>query len=183
MLRRTDTGEAIDIDAIFEAMRRARGRFGHVSYTEINRRADAIKARRNKANAGRKPISIGVDDSTFTGDVRYLVVAQYDGEWPPFAIVQASGVYPRDPRMSEDAYEVMQAYSMLQVQLSVYEPPLDNYGEAMKYCGKCGDWQSKRAFSADKSRRDGLRAWCKSCESAMASERYHRRKSEQDRAA
>jgi 5-methylcytosine-specific restriction endonuclease McrA len=36
----------------------------------------------------------------------------------------------------------------------------------MKTCSKCRETKSRTEFNRDRSRRDGLRGWCKACEAA-----------------
>jgi len=44
------------------------------------------------------------------------------------------------------------------------------------WCGACAEYQRRDAFSDDLSHPSGKRRYCKTCESAKASQRYHRRK-------
>ena len=60
-----------------------------------------------------------------------------------------------------------------------FQPPVyyeDGEKHYMVWCPQCAEWQRRRAFSNDPTRSTGKRGYCKTCESAMASQRYHRRK-------
>lgn len=45
----------------------------------------------------------------------------------------------------------------------------------VKKCGHCKATKAQTTFSADATRRDGLRNWCKACESASRARRYQER--------
>lgn len=51
-----------------------------------------------------------------------------------------------------------------------------------KVCTKCGKRKSVRAFSVDKSKKDGLKTQCKSCMNAADAERRAKRKAEKEKA-
>jgi hypothetical protein len=61
----------------------------------------------------------------------------------------------------------------------IFQPPTYHEAGALHYmiwCPACAEWQRRGAFSDDPTRSTGKRGYCKTCESAQATARYHRRK-------
>lgn len=109
-----------------------------------------------------------------------IEVLQEDGYWPPSCVVQASRTAPRDPLVF-DPQQVARHPFLRPLTPHTY----NGRGELVVYiyCSSCGDWVHPEGFSPDKTRPNGKRGFCKSCESDRASARYWRRKARQKRAA
>lgn len=62
---------------------------------------------------------------------------------------------------------------------------VDEHGEIhyKVQCSRCGDYQRRDAFYPDPRRPNGLRGYCRTCESAMNHKQYLRRKAQTRKAA
>jgi len=97
-----------------------------------------------------------VVDDRITLRVREVVVAQEDGTWPPFAVVQSSVRVSREPRATDEARALERA-------LRLFRPDIQPARPGFKFCASCAQWVSVRGFDKDASRRDGLHPYCKQC--------------------
>lgn len=144
------------------------------SFQRALRIADETKARK-RAAWHMRPFRLPAPDEPEPGDdlldvitlggTRGIIVQQEDGEWPPFAIVQASRMVRRDPHYVDEAVELMRA-------LHIFRPEIYPARPGFKYCASCGDWVRVEGFSPDASRRDGLHAYCKDCRNRQRREHY-----------
>ena len=90
-----------------------------------------------------------------------LVLVPQVGMEPPYAIVQASRLHPRD-------YPQQPPADVLWRLLGEIHP----LPPGQKWCSCCGDIRAIDKFYADPKRRDGRRAWCIACERRKSNERY-----------
>lgn len=144
------------------------------SFQRANRLADEAKARKRR-ECRSQPLRLVKSEEPQPGDdrldlltlggTRGMIVAQEDGEWPPFAIVQASRTVHRDPRYVDEDIVLLR-------ELHVFRPEIYPAQPGFKYCAACGDWVRLEGFSPDASRRDGLHAYCKDCRNRQRREHY-----------
>lgn len=98
---------------------------------------------------------IDLDADTLTLRRRPIVVEQFDGTPPPFAIVQGSPVVSRRPR-ADEPLAVLLHIAMKTPE--TFKPPV---GHA--YCSSCGDWRPESYFVKNASRKRGYDYECKQC--------------------
>ncbi len=55
-----------------------------------------------------------------------------------------------------------------------YKGQLNRWMEKMRQCSKCRKQKDESAFGKNRTRTDGLRIWCKECESEYARKRYEK---------
>lgn len=108
---------------------------------------------------------IDLDADTLTLRRRPVLVEQFDGHAPPFAIVQGSPVVSRRPRADEPLavllHVAMKTPEMFQ------EPP------GTKMCSTCGDFREyPSGFPKDPSRKRGYGYVCNKCRSKEARLEY-----------
>lgn len=108
---------------------------------------------------------IDLDADTLTLRRRPVVVEQYDGTPPPFAIVQSSPVVSRRPRGDE-------SLSML-LHLAMRTPETFQPPTGCEYCSTCGDWRPRSYFPQNASRKGrGIDYECRQCQNER--KRQHR---------
>lgn len=92
---------------------------------------------------------------------RAVEVPQVDGEWPPYAMVQASQTIPRRPFGDSDTRALNQSMRWIEPEIQPVRP-----GE--KWCSDCGEWKATGRFSPRADTYDGLHPHCKDCRAAHA---------------
>ena len=97
-----------------------------------------------------------LDADTLTLRRRPIVVEQYDGTPPAFAIVQGSPSISRRPR-GDESLSVLLHVAMKTPEH--FAPP-----QGMAFCGECGDWRPINYFTTNPSKRNGLDRECKGCQ-------------------
>lgn len=90
---------------------------------------------------------------------RAVEVPQVDGEWPPYAMVQASQTIPRRPFGDSDTKAPNQGMRWIEPEILPVRP-----GE--KWCSDGDHWVATGRFSRDERYYDGMRPVCKDCRNA-----------------
>lgn len=124
-------------------------------------------------NTARQQNTEELLDCITLGGKHSIMVPQEDGNWPPFASVQASNTVNRDPSrhlVSDDRLLRMAAQPQVREQVPGY-----------KWCSNCGDLVKAEGFSLDPHSRDGRHTICKTCRNEQARRWYALRKSQSDR--
>ena len=85
-----------------------------------------------------------------------MIVEQYDGRPPAFAIVQGSPSISRRPR-GDESLSVLLHVAMKTPEH--FTPP-----QGMAFCGACGDYRPINYFTTNPSKRGGLDRECKGCQ-------------------
>lgn len=139
------------------------------SFARANRLADEAKAARALIVLERRNTPVPEDDEPFddrlTLGVRDVVIAQEDGTWPPFAVVQASVRITREPRYTDEARAMARA-------LRLFRPNILPAHPGQKFCAACAQWVNVNGFSKDSTRRDGLHPYCNDCRNEQARRAY-----------
>lgn len=86
-----------------------------------------------------------------------ITVPQEDGQWPPYAMVEASSFAPRRPRGEVDLWKLMVK------SMATFEPEIHSKPVGTKLCSCCGNYVKLRDFSPHKTTKDRLQSWCKYC--------------------
>lgn len=104
-----------------------------------------------------------LDADTLTLRRRPVLVEQYDGTPPPFAIVQSSPVVSRRPKDDLPMAVLLQRAMRTP---ETFKPPA-----GMEYCSACGDWRPRSYFAINPAFKRGLDYVCKGCKSAQDRQR------------
>ena len=132
-------------------------------------RALRLAAQRAPATFERRAAPVPEDDQPvddrLTIGVRKIIVAQEDGTWPPFAIVQSSIRVKREPREMNEARVLARA-------LRLFRPDILPAHPGKKFCAGCAQWVNVSGFGKDASRRDGLHPYCNECRNERARRAY-----------
>lgn len=112
-------------------------------------------------DADERPLDI------ITLGTKEIAVPQEDGEWPPYAMVQASRVWAHDPRVVDE-----QEAFWVSVTMRNFEPEIYAARPGYKWCADCGEWVHVRGFSPKADTKDGLHPYCKQCRNQQARRQY-----------
>lgn len=108
---------------------------------------------------------IDLDADTLTLRRRPVLVEQFDGTAPPFAIVQASPVVSRKPRADEPLAVLLQ--------VAMKTPEMFHKPKGMELCSTCGDFKEYPSeFPKDATRKRGYGYVCNKCRAREARIEY-----------
>lgn len=96
-----------------------------------------------------------------------IVVIQEDGKAPPYAWVQSSRVWNRDPTVNDEQHRTRRALAL------AAKPTIQSHRPGWKWCaGECGEWRMVNRFTAKADASDGLHPYCNQCRADHARRMY-----------